>query len=73
LRLAQNKPVEAVPLFRAALDLAADSPALRGRVEAALREQASQLERAGRHSEAALLLDERARLVDREHRRPTSP
>jgi hypothetical protein len=42
-------------------------------VEAALREQASQLERAGRHSEAALLLDERARLVDREHRRPTSP
>lgn len=73
LRLAQNKPVEAVPLFRAALDLAADSPALRGRVEDVLHEQASQLERAGRHSEAAVLVNERARLVDRENRRPTSP
>jgi len=46
---------------------------LRGRVEDVLHEQASQLERAGRHSEAAVLVNERARLVDRENRRPTSP
>ena len=73
LRLVQGKPVEAVPLFRVALDLSADSPALRGQVDTVLREQASQLERSGRHAEASALLSERARLVERGSRRPTSP
>jgi hypothetical protein len=73
LRLVQSRPAEALPLFRVALELSADSPALRGQVDAVLREQAGQLERGGRHSEAAWLLDERARLVERGSRRPTSP
>ena len=73
LRLVQSKPVEAVPLFRVALDLSADSPALRGQVDTVLREQASQLERSGRHAEASALWSERARLVERGSRRPTSP
>jgi hypothetical protein len=73
LRLVQSKPVEAVSLFRVALDRSGDSPALRGQVDAVLREQASQLERSGRHSDAAMLLDERARLVGRGSPRPTSP
>jgi protein O-mannosyl-transferase len=73
LRLVQSKPVEAVPLFRVALDLSADSLDLRGQVDAVLREQASQLERSGRHAEASVLLSERARLVEHGSRRATSP
>jgi tetratricopeptide (TPR) repeat protein len=64
LRLVQSKPVEAVPLFRAALRLSADSPAFLDQVDAVLRERASELERIGRHSEATALLEERARLIE---------
>ncbi|HEY7203713.1 MAG TPA: hypothetical protein VIA61_05430 [Methylomirabilota bacterium] len=73
LRLVQSKPDEAVPLFRTALELSADSQSFRGQVDAVLREQASQLERSGRHSEATALLRERARLIDGGGRRPPSP
>jgi hypothetical protein len=73
LRLVQGKPAEAVPLFRTALELSADSPSFRSQIDAVLREQANQLERSGRHTEAAALLEERARLVDRGSRRPPSP
>lgn len=65
LRLVQSKPEDAVPLFRTALKLSADSPGFRAQVDAVLREQASQLERSGRHSEAAALLQQRAWLIDR--------
>ncbi|HEX7785698.1 MAG TPA: tetratricopeptide repeat protein, partial [Methylomirabilota bacterium] len=73
LRLVQSRPVEALPLFRVALDLSAGSPAFRGQVDTVLREQASHLERSGRHAEATALLEERARLAERTSRRRPSP
>jgi hypothetical protein len=73
LRLVQSKPVEALPLFRVALDLSGGSPVFRGQVDTVLREQATHLERTGRHAEATTLLEERARLIERASRRPPSP
>jgi hypothetical protein len=73
LRLVQDKPVEALPFFRKALSLSADSLAFRGQVDALLREQAGQLERSGRHVEASVLMNERARIVEAGSRRSTSP
>jgi protein O-mannosyl-transferase len=73
LRLVQSKPDDAVPLFRTALELSADSPSFRSQVDAVLREQASQLERSGRHSEAMALLRQRARLIDSGSGRPPAP
>jgi hypothetical protein len=73
LRLVQSKPVDALPLFRVALDLSAGSPAFRGQVDTVLREQATHLERSGRHAEATALLEERARLAGGASARPPSP
>jgi hypothetical protein len=74
LRLAQRRPAEAAPLLRRALQMAPDSLPIRRQLADALREQAAELERAGRHSDATALREEQ-RGLEREdtRRRPPSP
>jgi MFS family permease len=74
LRLVQQRPTEAAALLRRALAMAPGSNSLRLQLADALHQQAAELERLGRHSEARALREEHTRLVNHGARSgPASP